>query len=177
MYGDGGTACTATSQTPSPARDHAAAQQPYRLHPRADRRAVGRHHRRRPGPICRRTSRPCVGSWAPLGSSRRRTATAFSSRRTTSTRTFVRLVGEARTAARAGRPQDAARCFTTALDLWQGDILETLELTGPLRDATAGLRELRLSAEDDLMDAHLDAGEHTHVVAEFRRLVRAGAVP
>ncbi|WP_262055723.1 AfsR/SARP family transcriptional regulator [Streptomyces sp. STR69] len=86
---------------------------------------------------------------------------------------FERLVGEARTAARTGRPRDAVRCFTAALDLWQGDVLETLELTEPLHDATAGLRELRLSAEDELMDAHLDAGEHTHVVAEFRRLVRA----
>ncbi|WP_406169553.1 winged helix-turn-helix domain-containing protein [Streptomyces canus] len=86
---------------------------------------------------------------------------------------FRQLVGEGRTAARAGRPQDARRCFTEALSLWRGDILETLELTETLHDATAGLRELRLSAEDELMDALLDAGEHTRSVAEFRQLVRA----
>ncbi|MEU1482119.1 BTAD domain-containing putative transcriptional regulator [Streptomyces sp. NPDC001668] len=86
---------------------------------------------------------------------------------------FQRLVGEGRAAARTGRPRDAMRCFTEALSLWRGDILETLELTEPLHDATAALRELRLSAEDELMDALLDAGEHTHAVAEFRRLVRA----
>lgn len=86
---------------------------------------------------------------------------------------FRRLVGEGRTAARTGRPQDAVRCFTAALSLWRGDILESLELTEPLYDATAELRELRLSVEDELMDSLLGAGEHAHVVAEFRRLVRA----
>ncbi|PZH14744.1 hypothetical protein C1I97_09935 [Streptomyces sp. NTH33] len=86
---------------------------------------------------------------------------------------FGHLVAEARTAARTGRPQQAVRRFTAALNLWRGDVLEGLELTGPLRDETAGLRELRLSAEDELMGAYLDAGEQAHVVAEFRRLVRA----
>lgn len=86
---------------------------------------------------------------------------------------FRRLVGEGRKAARTGRPQDAVRGFTAALSLWRGDILETLELTETLHDATAELRELRLSAEDELMDAHLGAGEHTRIVGEFRKLVRA----
>lgn len=87
--------------------------------------------------------------------------------------TFRRLVGEGRTAARTGRPRDAIRHFTAGLSLWRGDILEPLELTEPLHDATAELRELRLSVEEELMDALLDAGEHAHAVAEFRRLVRA----
>ncbi|MFF0080431.1 BTAD domain-containing putative transcriptional regulator [Streptomyces canus] len=86
---------------------------------------------------------------------------------------FRRLVGEGRAAAHTGRPQAAMRCFRAALSLWRGDILEPLELTAPLRDATAELRELRLSAEVEHMDALLDAGEHTHAIAEFRRLVRA----
>ncbi|WP_208614941.1 AfsR/SARP family transcriptional regulator [Streptomyces caeruleatus] len=86
---------------------------------------------------------------------------------------FAHLVAKARTAARTGRPQEAVRGFTTALNLWRGEVLETLEMTQTLRDEAAGLRELRLSAEDELMDAYLDVREPAHLVAEFRKLVRA----
>lgn len=86
---------------------------------------------------------------------------------------FGHLVAEARTAARTGRSQQAVRRFTAALDLWRGDVLEGMELTESLCDETARLRELRLAAEDELLDAYLDAGEQMHVIAEFRKLVRA----
>lgn len=86
---------------------------------------------------------------------------------------FERFVAEARAAARTGRPKEAVRLFTGALHLWRGDVLENLELTKTLHDESVGLRELRLSAEDELMDAQLETDEATDVVAEFRKLVRA----
>ncbi|EKX65808.1 AfsR/SARP family transcriptional regulator [Streptomyces ipomoeae] len=86
---------------------------------------------------------------------------------------FERRVADAREAVRADRPGQAARSFAAALDLWRGDVLESLELSEPLRAQVTRLEEMRLSVQEDMMDARLSAGEHAHAVGEFKELVQA----
>lgn len=86
---------------------------------------------------------------------------------------FERRVDDAREAARSDRLHQAVRSFAAALDLWRGDVLESLELSEPLRAQVTRLEEVRLSVQEDMMDARLSAGEHAHAVGEFRTLVQA----
>ncbi|MEV0318627.1 AfsR/SARP family transcriptional regulator [Streptomyces sp. NPDC050658] len=85
---------------------------------------------------------------------------------------FERLTERARTAAREGRPDRAAELFAAALDLWRGDAFASMESTRLLRAEADRLEELRLTVQDECMDARLADGAHTRVVGEFRELVR-----
>lgn len=86
---------------------------------------------------------------------------------------FEQHVADAREATRADRPGRAARLFAAALDLWRGDVLESLALTEPLRAQVARIEEMRLKVQEEMMDARLSAGDHAETVGEFRELVRA----
>jgi DNA-binding SARP family transcriptional activator/predicted ATPase len=85
---------------------------------------------------------------------------------------FERRVADGREAARVDRPDQAVRSFAAALDLWRGEVLESLELPESLRAQAARLEEMQLSVQEDLMDARLAAGEHADSISEFRALVR-----
>ncbi|MFF4538008.1 BTAD domain-containing putative transcriptional regulator [Streptomyces aureus] len=87
--------------------------------------------------------------------------------------TFEQRGADARKKAHADRAQQAARSFSAALDLWRGDVLASLELTGPLRAQVTQLEEMRLDVEEEWMDARLSADDHVASVPEFRGLVRA----
>ena len=86
---------------------------------------------------------------------------------------FERLLERARMLAAAGEPERAAVTFTRALALWRGPPLADLDRWPPARVEVARLAELRLSAEEDLLQARLAGGEHREVAAEAQALVTA----
>lgn len=92
---------------------------------------------------------------------------------------FESLAAEGRRLLAAGRPAEATEPLTAALALWRGPALADLPVaaSGDVRDAVgegvaARLDELRLTALEDLAEAHLTVGDATQV-AELRRLVAA----
>ena len=86
---------------------------------------------------------------------------------------FERLLERARTLAASGESDRAAVTFARALALWRGPPLADLDRWAPARIEVARLAELRLSAEEDLLQARLAAGEHREVAAEAQALPRA----
>ena len=73
---------------------------------------------------------------------------------------FEQLVEHGRGLAATGEPDRAAAAFTRALGLWRGRPFEDLDGWEPGRSEAARLEELRRSAEEELLDARLAAGEH-----------------
>jgi hypothetical protein len=65
-----------------------------------------------------------------------------------------------------GEAERAASTFASALGLWRGSPFDELDCWGPGRNEAARLEELRRSAEEDLLEVRLAAGEHRHVVAD-----------
>lgn len=86
---------------------------------------------------------------------------------------FERLTTQGRTAVRQGRHGQAANHFATALGLWRGEAFAGTEPTPLLRAEVDRLEELRLTVQDEAMDALLADGAHSQVIGEFRELVRA----
>src|SRR4051812_13559469 len=80
---------------------------------------------------------------------------------------FRRLVGEARNA----EPERAARKLREALDLWRGPPLADLEYEPFAQPEIARLREARLAALEQRIDADLAAGGHAALVGELEALV------
>ena len=82
---------------------------------------------------------------------------------------FERLVRQAREAV----PADRARLLRDALSLWRGPALADSELEAFAQDEARRLEELRLTAEEELVDAELELGRHREVTAELEALIRA----
>jgi DNA-binding SARP family transcriptional activator len=80
---------------------------------------------------------------------------------------FRRLVGEARNI----EPERAARKLREALDLWRGRPLADLEYEPFAQPEIARLREARLAALEQRIDADLAAGHHAALVGELEGLV------
>ena len=79
---------------------------------------------------------------------------------------FERLVERGRTQAATGEPEQAAATFERALLLWRGAPFADLDGWAPGRSEAVRLQELRRTAEEELLEARLAAGEHRAVVAE-----------
>jgi predicted ATPase/DNA-binding SARP family transcriptional activator len=75
-----------------------------------------------------------------------------------------------RSALAAGAPHRATAELSAGLALWRGDALD--DLAGePVGRAAAALDELRVAAEEDLVDAELALGRHDSVIPKLERLV------
>lgn len=86
---------------------------------------------------------------------------------------FERLVERARRHRGDGDPERAISGYERALALWRGPAFSDVAAWPPASVEAARLDEMRRAAEEDLLEAHLDCGEHHSVVAEAERLVRA----
>jgi DNA-binding SARP family transcriptional activator/pimeloyl-ACP methyl ester carboxylesterase len=84
---------------------------------------------------------------------------------------FEHAVGEARAAARAGLPRQAADGLREALALRRGPALADLGFEDFLQSDIARLDELRLAALEDRIDADLALGRHADLPAELESLV------
>jgi predicted ATPase/DNA-binding SARP family transcriptional activator len=86
---------------------------------------------------------------------------------------FERLLGEARAELAEGRPASAARLLEAALALWRGPPLADLAYEPFAQAEIARLEDLRLAAQEQLVEARLALGRHTEVVGELERLIEA----
>ena len=86
---------------------------------------------------------------------------------------FERLVERAREHRANGDPERAIAGYERALALWRGPPFSDVAAWPPASVEAARLDEIRRAAEEDLLEAHLDCGEHHSVIAEAERLVRA----
>ena len=86
---------------------------------------------------------------------------------------FEELVERARGYAATGQPDRAVSALDRALSLWRGRALAELDDWPPARDEAARIEELRRTAEEDRLEARLEAGEHRGAAAEAEALVAA----
>lgn len=86
---------------------------------------------------------------------------------------FEHLVDRAREHRSNGDPERAIAGYEGALALWRGPAFSDVAAWPPASIEAARLDEMRRAAEEDLLEAHLDCGEHHSVIAEAERLVRA----
>lgn len=84
---------------------------------------------------------------------------------------FERLVGRGSQQLELGEPERAAHTFSEALALWRGEPFVELLDWEPARIASGRLEEMRLGAEELLLDARLQAGEVQEVAASARARV------
>jgi WD40 repeat protein/DNA-binding SARP family transcriptional activator len=80
---------------------------------------------------------------------------------------FERLVERGRALALMSEADRAAVSFARALALWRGPAFDDLRHWPSGRTEAARLDEVRRTAEEDLLDARLAAGDHREVVAEM----------
>lgn len=76
-------------------------------------------------------------------------------------------------AARSGEPAERAALLARALELWRGPALADLEDEELARLAVVRLEELRVTAQEERVDAELELGRHAAVVGELETLVAA----
>jgi WD40 repeat protein/DNA-binding SARP family transcriptional activator len=88
---------------------------------------------------------------------------------------FERLVQRGRELLTLGEPERAAHVIGEALALWRGRALVELEGWNPGRIEAARLEELRLDAQEVLLDAALRAGRYREVLPEAH--ARAAEAP
>jgi DNA-binding SARP family transcriptional activator len=82
------------------------------------------------------------------------------------------LYSSARTALAVGKPADAAALLRQATGLWRGAPLAEFTYE-PFAQATiARLEELRVSCQEELIEAELALGRHEQVVPQLEALVR-----
>ena len=86
-------------------------------------------------------------------------------------RRFERLVAEGREELSAGRPERAAGALESGLALWRGPPLADLAYEGFARAEAGRLDELRVAAQEMLIDAKLALGRHDEVVEQCEVLV------
>lgn len=86
---------------------------------------------------------------------------------------FERLAGLGQEALGLGNPERAAQLLHAALELWRGEVLEDLGSPGYAQPAATRLDELRLVTLESRIDADLQLGRHSSVVAELDQLVAA----
>jgi DNA-binding SARP family transcriptional activator/pimeloyl-ACP methyl ester carboxylesterase len=84
---------------------------------------------------------------------------------------FMTLVARARGEVRTGDWTIAADSLREALDLWRGEALADVQACVSLEAEAARLREARLGAVEDRIDAVLACGGHRAVVGELDALV------
>jgi WD40 repeat protein/DNA-binding SARP family transcriptional activator len=84
---------------------------------------------------------------------------------------FEHLVQRGRELLTLGEPERAAHVVTEGLALWRGPALAELDGWSPGRIEAARLDELRLDAQELLVDAALRAGRYRDVLAEARARV------
>jgi DNA-binding SARP family transcriptional activator len=84
---------------------------------------------------------------------------------------FERLLERGTQQLEFGEPERAAHTFSEALALWRGEPFVELLDWEPAQIAGYRLEELRLGAEELLLDARLQAGEVQEVAAEARARV------
>jgi basic membrane lipoprotein Med (substrate-binding protein (PBP1-ABC) superfamily) len=77
-----------------------------------------------------------------------------------------------RTARQTANSDDSIRDLEGALELWRGVPYEDFASHDVLDVEAARLDEVRLGALEDLMSAHLDAGQHAETVVELDQLAR-----
>ncbi|WP_345802931.1 BTAD domain-containing putative transcriptional regulator [Microbacterium sp. AZCO] len=85
---------------------------------------------------------------------------------------FERLVSTARGHALRGEQDRAVDAYGRALALWRGAPLQDVSRWEPGVVEAMRLGEIRASAEEELLDARLAAGEHRSVIADAERLLR-----
>ncbi len=85
---------------------------------------------------------------------------------------FERLVSSARQRALHGEPDRASDLYARALALWRGQPYPDISSWNPAVVEVLRLTEIRTSAEEEWLDARLDAGEHRAVIPDAERLVR-----
>ena len=86
---------------------------------------------------------------------------------------FDRLVDEGRVLRALGQPQEAARVLRQALELWRGPALSDVRAAPFASGAALGLEERRTDALEERIEADLDGGQGSELVAELERLVAA----
>ena len=84
---------------------------------------------------------------------------------------FERLVSRGSQQLKLGEPERAAHSYSEALALWRGEAFVELIDWGPAQIASGRLEEIRLGAEELLLDARLQAGEVQEVAALARTRV------
>ncbi|WP_457962671.1 hypothetical protein M1E17_14220 [Arthrobacter sp. D1-29] len=84
---------------------------------------------------------------------------------------FERLVSRGTQQLKLGEPERAAHSYSEALALWRGEAFVELIDWGPAQIASGRLEEIRLAAEELLLDARLRAGEVQEVAALARTRV------
>lgn len=85
---------------------------------------------------------------------------------------FERLVSTARGHVLRGEPDRAIDAYRRAIALWRGAPLQEVAAWGPGIVEAMRLTEIRTSAEEELLDARLAAGEDRTLIPEAERLVR-----
>ncbi len=86
---------------------------------------------------------------------------------------FERLAAEGRRALEDGVPAEAAQRLDEALALWRGPALAEFAYDDFARDEIHRLEQLRMSAEEDRVDALLRLGRHGELVGRLEPLVAA----
>ena len=84
---------------------------------------------------------------------------------------FEQLVSRGSQQLKLGEPERAAHSYSEALALWRGEAFVELIDWGPAQIASGRLEEIRLGAEELLLDARLQAGEVQEVAALARARV------
>jgi predicted ATPase/DNA-binding SARP family transcriptional activator len=86
---------------------------------------------------------------------------------------FERLLDEGRRARASGHPNRAVSVLGQALGLWRGEALADFTYAEWAQTAIARLQEQRLVATEEWIEARLELGEHSEVLAELDGLVTA----
>lgn len=81
---------------------------------------------------------------------------------------FERLVAEGARLLAGQRPAEAGRVLEEALSLWRGPAYSEVAAQGVMANEAARLEELRLFAQDELLESKLQAGRHAEILAELR---------
>jgi YVTN family beta-propeller protein len=84
---------------------------------------------------------------------------------------FEALAGQGAQELAGGKPEAAAATLEHALGLWRGPALVDLVYAEPAQPEIARLDELRLSAQEDRVEALLALGRHRELVPELEALV------
>lgn len=85
---------------------------------------------------------------------------------------FERLVSEARAHALQGENDRAVDLYRRALALWRGAPLPDVARWAPGASEAMRLTEIHASAQEELLDERLKAGEHRSLIPDAERLVR-----